>query len=100
MASVCAGREIELLEVFRLVRLEGFAVLVLHQRHAEHVDAVALARALGVEDERAGDVVIVLLRPCHRSPPFHAAAGIPSTRMLDAAPDVPLAQYSSRRVRN
>src|SRR6266849_4104588 len=40
-------RERKLLEIFGLVRLEGLAVLVLHQRHAEHVDAVALARAFG-----------------------------------------------------
>src|SRR5262245_29331629 len=39
-------RERKLLQVFRLVRLEGFAVRVLHQRHAEHVDAVALPRSL------------------------------------------------------
>src|SRR5262249_28981639 len=92
--------EIELLEIFRLVRLEGLPVLVLHQRPAEHVDAVTLAPPLSLEHERAGDGVLVLLRPRHRSPPFHAAAGLPSTRTLDAAPDVPLAQYSSRRVRN
>src|SRR5258708_1975521 len=30
------GRELEGLEVFRLVRLEGLAVRLLHQRHAEH----------------------------------------------------------------
>src|SRR5262245_27171661 len=54
-------RQPELLEIFRLVRLEGLAVLVLHQRHAEHVDAVTLARALGVEHESAGDVLVLLL---------------------------------------
>src|SRR5262249_25176012 len=59
-------RQLELLEIFRLVRLEGLAVLVLHQRHAEHVDAVALARALGVEHEGPRDVVVVVPRACHR----------------------------------
>jgi len=59
-------REVELLEILGLVRLEGLAVLVLHQRHAEHVDAEPLARALRVEHEGAGDVVIVVLRACHR----------------------------------
>src|SRR5258705_5419646 len=60
------GRERELLQVFGLVRLEGLAVLVLHQRHAEHVDAVSLARPLRVEHEGAGDIVIVVLRAWHR----------------------------------
>src|SRR5436853_4671874 len=32
------GRERILLEVFGFIRLEGLAVLVLHQRHAEHID--------------------------------------------------------------
>src|SRR6266850_1660609 len=59
-------RERELLQVFGLVRLEGLAVLVLHQRHAEHVDAVSLARPLRIEHEGAGDVVIVVLRAWHR----------------------------------
>src|SRR5690348_3262810 len=59
-------RQVELLEVLRLVRLEGLAVLVLHERHAEHVDAESLARTLRIEHEGAGDVVIVVLRACHR----------------------------------
>src|SRR4029453_18900958 len=63
-------REFELLEVLRLVRLERLAVFLLHQRHAEHVDAITLARALGIEHERAGDVVIVMLRAWHRRPPY------------------------------
>src|SRR5206468_10195939 len=92
------GSEIELLEVFRLVRLEGFAVLVLHQRHAEHVDAVALARALGVEHEGAGDVVIVMLRACHRRPPYCRPA--PPNRTPDAAPDIASHNISSMRLRN
>src|SRR5215813_9989317 len=54
------------LEVFCLVRLEGLAVLILHQRHAEHVDAIALPRALRVEHEGARDVVIVLRLARHR----------------------------------
>src|SRR5262245_32197280 len=62
-------RERELLEVFRLVRLEGLAVRVLHQRHAEHVDAVALARSLRVEHEGAGNVVIVLRLARHQLSP-------------------------------
>ena len=59
-------RQLELLEVFRLVRLEGLAVLVLHQRHAEHVDAVALARAFGIEHKGARDVVVIVLFAGHR----------------------------------
>ena len=51
-------REFEFLQVLRLVGLEGPAVLVLHQRHAEHVDAIALARAFGIEHESARDIVI------------------------------------------
>src|SRR5262249_37676967 len=64
--------EIELLQVFRLVRPERLAVLVLHQRHAEHVDAVALARAFGVEHEGAWNIVVVL-RPA-RHPTLHPPA--------------------------
>ncbi len=60
MASVCSGVSLNFFRYSRLVRLEGLAVLVLHQRHAEHVDAVALARALGIEHEGAGNVVVVL----------------------------------------
>src|SRR5262245_1421905 len=59
-------RERKLLEVFRLVRLEGLAVRVLHQRHAEHVDAIALPRSLRVKHEGAGDIVIVLRLARHR----------------------------------
>src|SRR5215467_8660953 len=62
-------RELKLLEVLRLVGLEGLAVLLLHKRHAEHVDAEALARALGVEHEGAGDVVVVLPFARHRPSP-------------------------------
>src|SRR5262245_12025052 len=51
-------RKLILLEIFGLVFLEGLAVLRLHQRHAEHVDAVALARALGVEDEGTGNILV------------------------------------------
>src|SRR6266487_2289852 len=92
------GREVELLEVFRLVRLEGFAVLILHQRHAEHVDAVTLARALGIEHEGAGNVIIVMLRAWHRRPPY-CRPGSP-----DRTPDLPLNwashNISSMRLRN
>src|SRR6202140_4849659 len=59
-------RQVELLEVFRLVRLEGLAVLVLHQRHAEHIDAKSLARAVLVEYVGAGDVVVIVLFAGHR----------------------------------
>src|SRR4051794_28240059 len=65
------GRKIIFLQILGLVRLEGFAVLVLHQRHAEHVDAVALTRAFGIENERARDVLVFVfglfgLRLSHR----------------------------------
>src|SRR3984893_697055 len=56
----------ELLQVFRLVRLEGLAVLLLHQRHAEHVDAVSLARLLRVEYDGARNVVIIVRLAGHR----------------------------------
>src|SRR5262249_7593396 len=69
-------RERELLQVFRLVRLEGLAVRVLHQRHAEHVDAVALARSLRVEHEGAGNVVIVLRLARHRPSPSTPSWGL------------------------
>ena len=59
-------RQLELLQVLRLVGLERPAVLVLHQRHAEHVDAVALARAFGVEDKSARDIVVIVLFAGHR----------------------------------
>src|SRR3954452_6393125 len=55
------GREIILLQILGFVRLEGLAILVLHQRHAEHVDAVALARAFRIEDECAGNVLVFVL---------------------------------------
>src|SRR5437870_5157714 len=59
-------RELESLEILRLIRFEGFAVLFFHQRHAEHVDAIALPRALGIEHEGAGNVVVIMLGACHR----------------------------------
>src|SRR3954447_23702028 len=55
------GRKIIFLQILGFVRLEGFAVLVLHQRHAEHVDAVALARAFRIENERPRDVLVFVL---------------------------------------
>ena len=59
-------RQLEFFQVFRLVGLEGLAVLVLHQRHAEHVDAVALARPLGVKHESARNIVVIMLLAGHR----------------------------------
>src|SRR5262245_21738272 len=59
-------REVQPLEIFRLVRFQCFAVSLLHQRHAEHVDAVALALALVVELERAWYIIIIMLGACHR----------------------------------
>src|SRR5439155_24127478 len=64
--------------VFRFVRLERLAVLVLHQRHAEHVDAVSLARTLGVEYECAGDIV-VLLRPARHQRLLHGCIRLRSS---------------------
>src|SRR5580698_3661831 len=46
-----------LLQVSRFVLLELLAVRGLHQRHAEHVDVIALARALRVEQGGAGHVI-------------------------------------------
>ena len=48
-------------EVGTLVRLEAGAVLRLHQRHAELVEPVAFARLIGVEDDRAGDFLELLV---------------------------------------
>src|SRR4029077_4484553 len=62
-------RELELLEVPRLIGLEGPAVIFLHQRHAEHVDAEALARELRVEPDLFGYVVVRLLFARHRRAP-------------------------------
>src|SRR5690349_20285785 len=45
-------------EIGALIGLEAGAVLGLHQRHAELVQPVALARLIGVEDRRAGNVMI------------------------------------------
>src|ERR1700722_5674087 len=59
-------RQLELLHILRLVRLEGLAVLVLHQRHAEHVDAIALTGPFGIEYESAGNIVIIVLFAGHR----------------------------------
>src|SRR5690242_17372743 len=63
-------------EIFRLVRLERLAVLVLHQRHAEHVDAIALPRSLRVEHEGAGDIVIVLRLARHGPFSIHGLWGL------------------------
>src|SRR5271169_3939434 len=53
-------RKIEPFEVCRLVRLEGLAVLVLHQRHAEHIDAKALTGPFSVEHKSARYVIIIV----------------------------------------
>ena len=55
------GRQGELVEVFFFILLEGLAVLRLHQRHAKHVDVIALARSVGIEHVRAGNIVIIVL---------------------------------------
>src|SRR4029079_7479831 len=86
-------RQPELLQVFRLVRLEGLPVVVLHQRHAEHVDAEPLARALGVEHERPRDIVIVLLRACHWPSPLTAARLLRNRR-----PKLPLMSSASHSI--
>ena len=63
-AAVVVAREHGQLLVFRhgpliqirtLVRFEARAVVGLHQRHAEAVEVITLAREVGVEDRRAGD---------------------------------------------
>src|SRR6516165_17462 len=59
-------RELELLQMLRLVRLERSAVLVLHQRHAEHVDAVALAGPFGIEYKSARNIVVIVSFAGHR----------------------------------
>src|SRR5882724_990285 len=69
-------REREFLEVFGLVRLEGLAVLILHQRHAEHVDAIALPRSLRVKHEGAGDIVIILRLARHGPFSIHTVRGL------------------------
>src|SRR5260370_40570603 len=53
-------RESELLQVFSFICLESFPVLVLHERHAEHVDPISLSRSFGVKDKSTGNVVIVM----------------------------------------
>ena len=59
---VGGGRSVEgnrrLGEDGALVRLEARPVLGLHERHAELVQRVALARLLRIEDRRSGDVEI------------------------------------------
>src|SRR5262245_39786313 len=59
-------RQLKSLQIFRFVRLEGLAVCVLHQRHAEHVDAEPLARTFCIEDEGAGNVVVIVPFACHQ----------------------------------
>ena len=57
IASRCSSRHRPLAQVRRLVRLELGAILGLHQRHAEHVDVIALPRALRIEQGGARDIV-------------------------------------------
>src|SRR5579864_7435554 len=79
-------RHRELIEILLLIRLEGLAVRILHQRHAEHVEPIPLARALRIEDLRARYVLIGFWRlylshltspnraasDCRRAAPFAA----------------------------
>src|SRR5579862_7449485 len=58
-------RELELFEVVGFVRLEGFAVVVLHQRHAEHIDAEPLPGPFGVEHKSARNIVVIVLFASH-----------------------------------
>ena len=59
-------RQLEPFQIFGFVRLEGLAVVFLHQRHAEHVDAVTLARALLIEDKRPRDIFVIFVFAGHR----------------------------------
>src|SRR6266566_1919789 len=54
-------RQREAVQIRSLVLLEGLAILRLHQRHAEHIEMIALARSLRIEHERAGYVVVLFL---------------------------------------
>src|SRR5262245_66117405 len=81
-------REREFLEVLGFVSLERLAVLVLHQRHAEHVDAVALARTFGIEDEGAGNVVVVVLCSGHRRSPLPATTLARTTEARVSCTDI------------
>src|SRR6266404_3301468 len=53
-------RQRKAVKIGGLVLLEGLAVLRLHQRHAEHVEVIALARSIRIEHERAGNVIVFL----------------------------------------
>ena len=59
-ACFCASVIGHFVQVGALVGLEARAVLRLHQAHAKLVEPVALARLVGVEDGRSGDVQIGL----------------------------------------
>ena len=52
-------------EIGALIAEKPLAVLALHQRHAELVQVVAHPRLLGVEDNGAGDVAVVVVRVGH-----------------------------------
>src|SRR5215471_7073316 len=71
-------RQRETIEILGLVLLECLAVLRLHQRHAEHVEMIALARAIRIEHERAGNVVVffgLFLSRRHRRPSMASDMG-------------------------
>src|SRR5215471_3468009 len=57
--------EREAIKVFGFVGFERSTVLILHQRHAEHVEMITLFSPLRVEDESTGNVVVNLLGACH-----------------------------------
>ena len=72
----------EAVEIGGLVRLEGGAVLGRYQRHAEHIEMIARARFLRIEQDRAGNVV----EGCGRR---HRAALIsPNKAASDYRPEV------------
>jgi hypothetical protein len=74
MASVCSGETLNFLRYSPLVRLECFAVLLLHERHAEHVDGISLPRPFGVKDKGARDIVIIVSLGHKRFSDAHADA--------------------------
>src|SRR5205085_7623943 len=50
-------RDLPFVEIGAFVGLPALAIFRLHQAHRELVEMIALARTLGGEDARAGDVV-------------------------------------------
>ena len=73
-------------EIGALVGLEAGAVLGLHQRHAELIEPVALARLLGVEDGRAGNFIELLVESHGFSLSFPRASRAASDCRRGAAP--------------